>query len=66
MSMPYEELVAEYVKCAIKQGKVEELEKIKEDVERDKKMFFYDEGMQKAYANSIEIINSHISELKGE
>ena len=45
---------------------VQELENLKADIECDKKMFFYDEGMQKAYANSIEIINSHIAKIKGE
>ncbi len=45
---------------------VKELENLKADIECDKKMFFYDEGMQKAYANSIEIINSHIAKIKGE
>lgn len=45
---------------------IAELEKIKADIEEDKKMYSYDEYIQKGHSNCIEIVNSHISELKGE
>lgn len=44
----------------------EELEKIKAEIEEDKKLYSYNEHIQKGHSNCIDIVNSHISELEGE
>lgn len=45
---------------------IEELERIKAEIEEDKKLYSYNEHIQKGHSNCIDIVNSHISELKGE
>ena len=49
-----------------KQNTIAELEKIKAEIEEDKKLYSYNEHIQKGHSNCIDIVNSHISELKGE
>lgn len=43
-----------------------ELEQIKAEIEEDKKLYSYNEHIQKGHSNCIDIVNSHISELEGE
>lgn len=56
----------EYQKRKEREFAIAELEKIKAEIEEDKKLYSYNEHIQKGHSNCIDIVNSHISELKGE
>ena len=72
MSIPYKELIADYVDKAIKQAKIEALQDIKLEVEshaisyplkeEDKYEHAFNDGLYTAY----DVIANRISELKGE